>query len=137
MFHQIVAVGNLGRDPEMRYTPSGNPVTNFSIATNRKYTGSDGTTHEEVVWFRVAAWGKQAETCHQYLKKGRQVLVIGRLVADENGNPRTFTRNDGTPGASFEINAQSVRFLGSASNGGAEATAEAAVPVPTEDEIPF
>lgn len=138
MFHKIVLVGNLGRDPEMRYTPSGKEVTNLSVATNRRYTGSDGTPVEETIWFRVSVWGKQAIACNEYLAKGRQVLVEGRLIADENGNPRIWSRQDGTPGASFEVNAQVVRFLGSR-NGQTAAQAEGAAEsiVETEDEIPF
>lgn len=138
MFHKIVLVGNLGRDPEMRYTPSGKEVTNLSVATNRRYTGSDGNAVEETIWFRVSVWGKQAVACNEYLAKGRQVLVEGRLIADENGNPRIWSRQDGTPGASFEVNAQVVRFLGSR-NGQAAAQAEGAAEsiVETEEEIPF
>jgi single-strand DNA-binding protein len=139
MFQKVILVGNLGKDPEMRYTPSGQAVTNLSVATNRSYTSSDGNQVKETVWFRVSVWGKQAETCHQYLKKGRQVLVEGRLVADENGNPRIWNRQDGTPGASFEVNAQTVRFLGGreeAGGFGADETGAPAAPG-TEDEIPF
>jgi single-strand DNA-binding protein len=107
----------------------------MNIATNRSYTKSDGETVEETVWFRVTAWGGMAETCNQYLSKGRQVLVEGRLIADENGNPKTFERGDGSPGASFEVNAQTVRFLGkNPGNGGDPATVEA---VAADDDIPF
>ena len=66
MFQKVILVGNLGRDPEMRYTPGGQAVTNFSVATNRRYTDSSGETRDETVWFRISAWGKQAETCNQY-----------------------------------------------------------------------
>ena len=135
MFHKITLVGNLGRDPEMRYTPSGTPVTNLSIATNRRYTDSSGNPVEETLWFRVAVWGRQAENANQYLKKGRQVLIEGRLVGDDNGNPRIWTRQDGTPGASFEVSANVVKFLGSG-NGSVDA-GEPEVEDPTEDEIPF
>ncbi len=129
MYHTIILVGNLGRDPEMRYTPSGQAVTSFSVATSRKYTGSDGNLVEETVWFRVSVWGKQAETCSQYLRKGSKVLVEGRLTPDKaTGGPRVWTRQDGTPAASFEISASMVRFLsskgddsGAASGGGYEA----------------
>jgi single-strand DNA-binding protein len=138
MFHKVILVGNLGRDPEMRYTPSGQAVTNLNVATNRRYTDSSGEQREETVWFRVAVWGKQAEACNQYLSKGRQVLVEGRIVADENGNPRIWNRQDGTPAASFEINAQTVRFLGGRSDAGGFGEYEAGESGPqTEDEIPF
>jgi len=113
MYHTIIIAGNVGRDPELRYTPSGQAVTNFSVAASRKYTGNNGEKVEETVWFRIATWGKLAETCNQYLKKGRQVLVEGRLVPDPTtGGPRTFSRQDGTVGAAFEVTAATVRFLG-------------------------
>ena len=112
MYHTIILVGNLGRDPEMRYTPSGQAVTNFSVATNRQYTGSDGQLVKETIWFRVSTWGKAAENCSQFLKRGSKVLVEGRLVPDAStGGPRIWNRQDGTPSASFEVNAQTVRFL--------------------------
>ena len=81
MYQQLIIVGNLGKDPEMRYTPSGTPVTSLSVATNRKYTGSDGQVVKETTWFRVSVFGKSAETAAQYLKKGSAVLVEGRLDA--------------------------------------------------------
>jgi single-strand DNA-binding protein len=112
MYQKLIFVGNLGRDPEMRYTPSGQAVTNFSVAVNRRYTGSDGQRVDETVWFRVSAWGRQAETCNQYLRQGSKVLIEGRLTPDaSSGGPRIWTRNDGTPAASFEVTAQSVQFL--------------------------
>ena len=112
MYHTIILVGNLGRDPEMRYTPSGQAVTNFSVATNRQYTGSDGQVVKETIWFRVSTWGKNAENCNQFLKRGSKVLVEGRLVPDAGtGGPRIWNRQDGTPSASFEVSAQTVRFL--------------------------
>jgi len=112
MFQTVIIVGNLGRDPEMRYTPSGQPVTSFSVATNRQYTNNAGETIKETIWFRVSAWGKQAETCNQYLKKGSKVLIEGRLTADPNtGGPRIWTGQDGNPRASFEVTAGAVRFL--------------------------
>ncbi len=110
-FHTIILIGNLGRDPEMRYTPSGQPVTSFSVASNRSYTGSDGQKVDETIWFRVTAWGKQAETCNQFLHKGSKVLVEGRLQPDKNGGPRIWQKQDGTSGASFEVTASTVRFL--------------------------
>jgi single-strand DNA-binding protein len=118
MYQKITIVGNLGRDPEMRYTPQGTPVTNFSVATNRKWTNADGTPGEETTWFRVSAWGRTAEVCNQYLSKGRQVLVEGQLRPDpETGGPRVWTGNDGIARASFEITARTVRFLGGRGEG--------------------
>ena len=111
MYHTIIIVGNLGRDPEMRYTPSGQAVTNFNVATNRQYTSSDGTQVKETIWFRVSTWGKQAEVCNQYLRKGSKVLVEGRLNPDpQTGGPRVWQGQNG-PGASFEVTAGTVRFL--------------------------
>jgi single-strand DNA-binding protein len=120
MYHKIIVVGYLGRDPEMRYTASGQPVTNFSVATSRKWTGGDGEQHDETVWWRVTVWGKQAEICNQYLTKGRPVLVEGRVGGDrlpqaggsEQIVPHIWTGQDGQPRAGFEMVAQTVRFLG-------------------------
>ncbi len=111
-YHTIILVGNLGRDPEMRYTPSGQAVTNFSVAVNDNFTSSSGEKVERTIWVRVSTWGKQAESCNQYLKKGRKVLVEGRLVTDPaTGGPRIWERQDGTKTASFEVSASTVRFL--------------------------
>jgi len=140
MYQKIIIVGYLGRDPEMRYTADGTPVTNFSVATSWKWSRADGTQVDETVWFRVSAWRRQAETCNQYLQKGSPVLVEGRLRADENGNPRTFTRNDGTAGASFEVTALTVKFLpggrGEAPSGEMPGLPEEP-PAEPEEEIPF
>ncbi len=140
MYQTIVIVGNLGKDPEMRYLPNGTAVTSFNIATSHKYTGSDGQLVEETTWFRISVFGKQAESCNQYLKKGRPVLVEGRLKGDPaTGGPRIWTRQDGTPGASFEITASIVRFLGRSGGEGTGQTGEFSAPPsgPGEDEIPF
>jgi single-strand DNA-binding protein len=142
MYHKVIIVGHLGRDPEMRYTPSGQPVTNFSVASTRKWTGSDGNPAEETVWVRVAAWGKLGETCNQYLSKGRLVLVEGRLTPDkDSGGPRVWTGNDGVARAQYEITAETVRFLGGRrEEAGPEAREpflDAEPPPLTEDEIPF
>ena len=137
MYHTIILVGNLGKDPEMRYTPNGQAVTNLSVATNRQYTGADGNQVKETIWFRVSVWGKQAETVNQYLKKGSKVLVEGRLVPDAStGGPRIWNRQDGTPSASFEISANTVRFLSSRGEEGAGAAAGSTTDTPEED-IPF
>jgi single-strand DNA-binding protein len=135
MFHKIIVVGNLGRDPEMRYTPDGTPVTDFSVAANRRWTNADGSQGEETTWFRVTAWRRLAEVCSEYLQKGRQVLVEGRLKPDpETGGPRVWTGSDGEPRASFEITAQSVKFLGKRSPG---QTGAPDAPPEEEEEIPF
>jgi single-strand DNA-binding protein len=119
----------------MRYTPSGQPVTSFSVATTRVFNRSEGTKAEETTWFRVTTWGKQAETCNQYLKKGSKVGVTGRLTPGEGGSPRIWTKTDGTPAASFEVNASEVHFLGGG-NGANGASAEEASAEQGE-EIPF
>jgi len=112
MYHQITIVGNLGRDPEMRFTPSGQAVCSFSVASTRQYTSSDGEKVKETVWFRVTTWGKQAEICSQYLAKGAKVLIEGRLSPDKaTGNPRLWNTNDGKPAASYEVTAEKVIFL--------------------------
>jgi len=138
MYQKVILVGNLGRDPEMRYTPGGQAVTNLSVATNRRYTDNSGETRDETIWFRVSVWGKQAESCNQYLRKGRQVLVEGRLSGDENGNPKIWNAQDGTPRASFEVRAITVQFLGSRDEGslGGDEGGSAATP-PPDDDIPF
>ncbi|PWH16705.1 MAG: single-stranded DNA-binding protein [Anaerolineae bacterium] len=140
MYHTIIFAGNLGRDPEMRYTPSGQPVTSFSVAVNDSYTSSTGERVPRTIWFRVSVWGKQAEIANQYLKKGSKVLVEGRLVVDAStGGPRIWNRQDGTVGASFEVSARTIRFL---SSRGETETAETMTDLVeldsgSEEDIPF
>ena len=138
MYQKLVIVGNLGTDPEMRYTPSGQAVTNFSVATNRRYTSSDGNQVDETTWFRVSVWGKQAESTNQYLKKGNKVLVEGRLNPDrETGGPRLWTRQDGTSAASFEMTAETVRFLTPRAESESGYSTDAAPGVSEPEDIPF
>ena len=85
MYQKLVIVGNLGTDPEMRYTAAGQAVTNFSVATNRRYTSSDGNQVDETTWFRVSVWGKQAETTNQYLKKGNKEGEIDKTHQKREG----------------------------------------------------
>jgi len=114
MYEKYLIIGNVGRDPEMRYTPSGQAVTSFSVAVNHEYTNSGGEKIKDTKWVRVVTWGKLAENCNQYVKKGMKVLAEGRLNADkETGNPVVFQRKDGTSGSAFEMTAQIVRFLSS------------------------
>ena len=108
MYQQITLIGNLGRDPEMRYTASGVPVTSFPVATSRGWTGADGQRNEKTVWFRVSAWQRQAETCNQYLTKGRRVLVVGEVE-----EPYVYTDQEGNSRASLQVRALTVRFLNS------------------------
>lgn len=140
MYHKITIAGNLGRDPEMRYLPSGQAVTNVNVATNRVFTDSNGQRVTETIWFRVSVWGARAETVNQYLKKGSKVLIEGRLNVDpETGGPRVFTRNDGSTGASYEITAQNVIFLSSRSEDQAMQSQDGGgfSEQVDEDDIPF
>jgi single-strand DNA-binding protein len=124
-YEHTVIVGNLGNDPEMRYTPNGKAVVNFSVAVSRKYAGKDGQAHEKTKWFRVTAWDKLAETCNQYLRKGRQVLVAGEVKAS------AYANQAGEPAASLELTAREVRFLGG--KGGAAAAGGPAA----KEDLPF
>jgi single-strand DNA-binding protein len=91
--NKVMIIGHLGRDPEMRYTPSGRPVTTFSVATSRSWNTSDGERRSDTEWFNVVSWGSLAEICKQYLSKGQQVYIEGRLQTrrweDDDGNKRT------------------------------------------------
>jgi len=141
MYQKLTIVGNLGRDPEMRYTPSGQAVTNFSVATSRRWTSGDGQQHEETIWFRVSVWGKQAESCNQYLSKGRQVLCEGRLTVDrETGEPRVWQDQSGKWRSSYEMTAFEVKFLGQRGDGSSyngDEDIPMGDPGITEEEIPF
>ena len=103
--NKIMVIGNLGTDPEMRFTPSGKQVTSFSIATNWTYTTSEGERKQETEWFTVTTWGKQAETCNQFLAKGRRAYVEGRL------RTRSWEGQDGQKRFTTEIVANRVIFL--------------------------
>ncbi|MEA3442074.1 MAG: single-stranded DNA-binding protein [Chloroflexota bacterium] len=102
---KVILIGNLGSEPEMRFTPDGKPVTSFRMATNRRYTTSAGESREETDWFRITVWGKQAEQCNQFLTKGRQVYVEGRFHA------RNWEGQDGQTRTSLEVTADRVLFL--------------------------
>ena len=103
--NKIMIIGNLGSDPEMRYTPQGTPVTNFSVAVNRYFNDSNGERQEETQWFRIEVWRQQAELCNQYLAKGRRAYIEGRFRS------RTWQGNDGQPRHSSEIVAERIIFL--------------------------
>jgi single-strand DNA-binding protein len=143
MYQHLTIIGNLGRDPEMRYTPSGTPVTNLNVATNRTYKDQNGQQIKETTWFRVSVFGKMAENCAQYLQKGRMVLVEGRLTPDkQTGGPRVWDKQDGTKGASFEVFATNVKFMpsGQRAEGGPPVTDEDLSGAPEtmgDEEIPF
>lgn len=137
-FHTVIFAGNLGRDPEMRYTPSGQAVTSLSVAVNDDYTNSNGERVKRTIWVRVSTWGKQAENCNQYLKKGSKVLVEGRLIADQStGGPRIWTGQDGQPRASYEVSAVTVRFLSSRDRSGESLVDDVGLIAAPEDDIPF
>lgn len=103
--NKIILIGNVGSEPEMRYTPSGSAVTSFRMATNYRYTTSAGESREETDWFGITVWGKQAESCNQFLSKGKQVYVEGRLHA------RTWEGQDGQVRTSIDVTANRVLFL--------------------------
>lgn len=140
MYQHITLVGNLGRDPELRYTPAGQPVTDLSVATKEVWKDQAGEKKDRTTWWKVSVWGKQAENCNQFLTKGSRVLVEGTMRGDESGNPRTYQKKDGTTGSSYEITAKEVRFL-SAKNGsddGDGASAPAATKAGVAiDDLPF
>ncbi len=125
-FNRVILVGNLTRDPELRYTPSGAPVCSFDLAVNRSYTTQAGERRDEVCFITIVAWGKQAETCAEYLSKGRTTLVEGRLAQ------RSWETPDGQKRSKHEVVADRVQFLG-----GRKGSEEEAVPAPTEEEVPF
>ncbi len=104
--NKIIVIGNLGRDPEMRYLASGQSVTSFSIASNRRYTTASGEQRDETEWFNVSAFGRLGETCNQYLTKGQQIYVEGRLSS------RTYQGNDGQTRFSNDITLTDMQMLG-------------------------
>jgi len=103
--NRVMLIGNVGTEPEMRFTPSGNPVTSFRLATNRFYTGPDGERKQETEWFTIVAWKKQAESCNQFLTKGQRVYVEGRLQT------RSWEGQDGQKHSRVEVVANRVLFL--------------------------
>lgn len=133
MFQKLIFVGRLGADVEMRYMPNGQAVANFSVATDRTYKNATGEQVRVTTWFRVSVWGKQAESCNQYLTKGSMVLIEGTLNPDkETGRPRIWESN-GKTGANYEVNAEVVRFLDGKKSDGKESLQETL----NEDDIPF
>jgi single-strand DNA-binding protein len=106
--NKIQIIGNLGRDPEMRFTPQGTAVTSFTVAVNRKWGGGEDGKNEETIWFRVSAWNRLAEICNEYLSKGKQVYIEGRIR-----QPQIFTDRNGAVRASLEMTATDMVMLGS------------------------
>ena len=109
--NKIIVIGNVGRDPEMRYTASGQAVTSFSVASNRRYRGSDGEQREETDWFNVSAFGRLSEICNQYLTRGQQVYIEGRLRG------RSYTDRDGQPRISLDVTLSEMQMLGRRGDG--------------------
>lgn len=105
--NKAILVGNLGKDPELRYTPSGKAVASFSLATSERWTGQDGQKQESTTWHNIVVWGRQAETAKEYLAKGRQVYIEGRI------SNRSYDDKDGNKRYVSEVVAQTVQFLGS------------------------
>jgi len=157
VYHKVVIIGNLGRDPEMRFTPAGVPVTNFTVATTNRIgkeqnpecpdgwkESYNGRSWELTTWWRVTAWRGLAETCNQYLSKGRTVYIEGEVrgvAVDGVQNPRVWTGSDGVPRASYEITARTVKFLGGRGDRGEAAGVEGPEEPPPgfveEGDLPF
>jgi single-strand DNA-binding protein len=139
MYQKTIVVGNIGRDAEMRYTPTGVPVTSFSVAVNRRWNSASGEQQEKTTWFRVTCWRKLAETAGQYVKKGQRILVEGEVEA------RAYVDREGTARGTLELTANNFQFLGGRTEAG-EGGAPGAPGAPGstgedfpvhEDDIPF
>ena len=141
-FNKITLVGNLGRDPELRYTPQGTPVCSFTLATNERRKDRAGENQDVTTWFRVTLWGRQAETASQYLSKGRPVYIEGRLRVEE------WTDKDGKQRHTLEVHATDMQFIGGrgdegASSGSRTETSTSGRSEPaagddiSDDDIPF
>ena len=139
--NKVILLGNLGKDPDLRYTPSGKAVATFSLATSERWTSQDGQKQESTTWHNIVAWGKQAETMKEYLSKGREVYLEGRIVN------RSYDDKEGNKKYISEVVVQQFSFIGSkgsSGNGGGEtAAAESAEPAAdtassqTDDDLPF
>jgi len=138
--NKVILIGNLGRDPELRYTKSGQAVANFSLATSERWKDKDGQSQERTEWHRIVTWGKTAELCAQFLSKGEKAYFEGRLQTREYEDKEGIKRN------TTEIVAQNVTFLGTKRGGGNGPTAmdnsgsapvNEGPPAPPDDDIPF
>ena len=138
--NKAILIGNLGRDPELKYTPGGQAVATFSLATTDRWTGQDGQKNERTVWHNIVAWGKQAELAKEYLHKGRQVYIEGRI------DNRSYDKKDGSGKAYVsEVVVQTIQFLGGGrgeANAGQPAGEAQAPPAPDassggDDDLPF
>lgn len=134
----IQIIGNLGRDPEMRYTPEGRAVCNFSVAENRYWTDKNNEKQKRTTWFRISFWGKSAEIVNQYFKQGDGIIVEGRLDCDpETGGPRLYQRQDGSWGAQYEVVGNKFIFPPGKKNGDSSSSKPVSEMTPEEDDIPF
>ena len=138
--NKVILVGNLGRDPELRYTQGGQPVCNFSLATTENFSTRDGQRQERTEWHRIVVWGKTAENCAQYLSKGRSVYLEGRIQT------REWEDKEGQKQRTTEVVAQTVQFLGgprgggsggSGGGGGERSGSQGETPPPQGEDIPF
>ena len=129
-FNKVILMGNLTRDPELRYTPSGAPVCNFDLAMNRSYTTQGGERRDEVCYVTVVVWGKQAETCAEYLAKGRSALVDGHL------QQRSWETPEGQKRTKHEVVAERVQFLGPRKGAAGPAAGEDEAEAPRGPEHP-
>jgi len=133
--NKVIILGNVGRDPELKYTPSGTAVTNFTVATNERWKDREGSQQEHTEWHRIVAWGKLAEICGEYLSKGRQVYIEGAIRS------RTYKDRDGNDRTAFDIRADNVVLLGSGGGGSKSSEASRASddqePEYSDDDIPF
>ena len=137
--NKVILIGNLGRDPELRYTKNGQAVANFSLATTDSYGGRDGQREERTEWHRIVAWAKTAELCAQYLAKGRSVYIEGQL------RTREWEDKDGNKRQTTEVHAQTVQFLGPRGQGGGagggqragDSVSGAPDAPPADEDIPF
>lgn len=134
--NKVMVIGHLGKDPEMRFTPSGRPVTTFSVAVSRSWNTADGERRSETEWFNIVAWGNLAEICNQYLHKGQQVYIEGRLQT------RNWEDKEGKRHTSVEVVANEMLMLGdrreaSSSSQESEENKDQSEPMVDEDEFPF
>ena len=123
-FHQTIVLGNLGRDPEKKYLPSGDAVCNFSVAVTEKWKDKSGEQKEQTTWYRVNAFSRLAEICGEYLRKGSQVMITGRMQS------RKWTDKDGAERESWELRADSMQMVGGKSEGGDSSGGGSSQPAP-------
>ena len=130
--NKVMIIGNLGKEPELRYTPSGRPVTTFSVAVSRTWKGTNGEHRSETEWFKIVAWGKLAEICKEYLNKGQQVYIEGRLQT------RRWEDKEGQQRTTVEVVANEMTMLGDRRDKGQDDSAPIEMPPDIdEDEFPF